>query len=71
MDIEEIRVGDYVNGDRIDEISEDPYIGGINLWTNRWTSDGFGGFYRVKYREKDIKSIVTKEQMKAMEYEVE
>lgn len=68
--IDLIEEGDYVNGDKIVKIEEDIYIGGLNLWTERNAPDGFGGFYRVKYREKDIKSIVTKEQFKAMEYEV-
>ena len=68
--IDLIEEGDYVNGDKIVKIEEDIYIGGLNLWTERNAPDGFGGFYRVKYREKDIKSIVTKEQLKAVEYEV-
>ena len=68
--IDLIEEGDYVNGDKIVKIEEDIYIGGLNLWTERDVPDGFGGFYRVKYREKDIKFVVTHEQMEAMEYEV-
>lgn len=65
-----VEKGDYVNGEKIVKIEEDIYIGGLNLWTERTASDGFGGFYQIKYREKDINSILTKEQFNNHEYEV-
>ena len=52
--IEILEVGDYVNGRLVE-----------------WKSEDFVAFGRLDYAyEKDIKSIVTKEQMKAMEYKV-
>lgn len=52
--IDLIEVGDYVNG-RIVE----------------WVGDNFVAFGRLDYTyEKDIKSIVTKEQFESMEYKV-
>ena len=52
--IDILEVGDYVNGRLVE-----------------WKSEDFVAFGRLDYAyEKDIKSIVTKEQMKAMEYKV-
>lgn len=56
--IDLIQDGDYVNGSRIIKISFDS----LGLIVETILYD--------KFREKDIKSIVTKEQFKNMEYEV-
>lgn len=71
--IDLIEAGDYVNGDKIISISEDPFIKGqINLWTERHEVNSFGDTERIKYfyRKNDIISIVTKEQFKNIEYKV-
>lgn len=62
--IDLIEVGDYVNGHKVvNEIwGEDD----CNLYF-----EIEGGFNKAQYiREKDIKSIITKEQFKEMEYRV-
>ena len=73
--IDLIEVGDYVNGCLIIEIDKDPFIKGqINLWTNTIKSEGEpfpNDYYKVKIIEKDIKSVVTKEMMKSVEYRIE
>ena len=73
--IDLVEVGDYVNGCLIVEISKDPFIKGqINLWTNMIISEGEpfpNEYYKAKILEKDIKSIVTKEQFESMEYKIE
>ena len=70
-----IEEGDYVNGCLIVEITQDPFIKGqINLWTNMILSEGEpfpNEYYKAKILEKDIKSIVTKEQFESMSYKVE
>lgn len=72
--IDVLEVGDYVNGCLIVEIKQDPFIKGqINLWTNMILSAGEpfpNEYYKAKILEKDIKSIVTKEQFESMEYRV-
>lgn len=70
--IDLIEVGDYVNGYKITSISQDPFIKGqINLWTDRDEIDCFGDRSTIKYINKDIKSIVTKEQFANAEYRLE
>ena len=56
--IDLIEVGDYVNGNEIYKISFDSL--GLILETTTY----------FKLREKDIKSIVTKEQFESMSYKV-
>ena len=57
--IDLIEVGDYVNGHLVSRIDNN-----ITVWLETETQL-YCGIY-----EKDIKTIVTKEQMKSMEYEV-
>ena len=69
--IDLIEEGDYVNGEEITYINEDRFIKGqINLWTDMELRDVFGDYERLKYTDKDIKTIVTKEQFKETEYRV-
>ena len=69
--IDLIEVGDYVNGEKVIRIDKDPFIKGqINLWTNTTTSNYWGDISLSPIIEKDIKSIVTKEQFSQMEYKV-
>ena len=59
-----IEVGDYVNGVLITDISEDnkgKYVFG-------YSKDGFEG--EIWFYNNEIKSIVTKEQFEAMQYEI-
>lgn len=70
--IDLIEVGDFVNGDEITYINKDPFIKEqINLWIDRYEIDSFGDSSRIKYLNEDIKTVVTKEQMKSMEYRLE
>ena len=70
--IDLIEVGDFVNGEEVTYINKDPFVNGqINLWVDRDEIDSFGDISRIKYTNKDIKSIVTKEQFKNIEYIVE
>ena len=59
--IDLIEVGDYVNGSVVDFISFDKNYYGI---------EGFEGMIPKCSFKKNIKSIVTKEQFKAMEYKI-
>ena len=72
--IDLIEIGDYVNGCLIVEISKDPFIKGqINLWTNMIISEGEpfpNEYYKAKILEKDIKSILTKEQFENCMYKI-
>ena len=72
--IDLIEVGDYVNGCLIVEINKDPFITNqTNLWTNMLLSYGepfSNEYYKLKILEKDIKSIVTREQFENIEYKV-
>ena len=64
--IDLIEVGDYVNGCLIVKIYKDPFLEGqINLWTNMLFPNKY---YKEKITDKNIKTIVTKEQFKNMEY---
>lgn len=66
-----IEVGDYVNCEKVIRIDKDPFIKGqINLWTNTTTSNYWGDISLSPIIEKDIKSIVTKEQFEVMQYKV-
>lgn len=61
-----VEVGDYVNGYKVLDIMEDMKTGEINLempmdYTNKEIGD-------CTIYDKDIKSIVTKEQYKSVEY---
>ncbi len=59
--IDLIEVGDYVNGDRIDEIEN----GELRFhWDYEYSE------YISYYENKDIKSVVTKEQFESMSYKV-
>jgi hypothetical protein len=73
--IDLIEVGDYVNGCLIVEKNKDPFIKGqTNLWTNMLTSEGepfSNEYYKAKILEKDIKSIVTHQRFKEMEYKID
>lgn len=63
--IDLIEVGDYVNGYRV-------YSGGENHFDYILTWDEESDYYmKIELPSVDIKSIVTKEQFKNMEYEVE
>lgn len=56
--IDLIEVGDYVNGEKVIGVSQEPkYI-------------NFDTITIFDYKQEDIKSIVTKEQFKEMEYRV-
>ena len=69
--IDLIEVGDYVNGVRVERIDKDPFIKGqINLWTNEIMSNYWGDISLIPIRDKDIKSILTKEQFSQIEYKV-
>ena len=69
--IDLIEVGDYVNGEKVIRIDKNPFIKGqINLWTNTTTSNYWGDISLSPIIEKDIKSIVTKEQFESMSYKV-
>ena len=56
--IDLIEVGDYVNGVKINAVYDD-FV---------WNSGEYGG--AISFHEEDIKSIVTKEQMEAIQYKV-
>ena len=56
--IELVKVGDYVNGFKVNAVYDD-YV---------WNSGEYGG--AISFHEEDIKSIVTKEQFEAMQYEI-
>lgn len=67
--IDLIEVGDYVNGHKVyDEFRLDTDDYGINFIEIGIESDKFLNHY---IKKEDIKSIVTKEQMESMVYEVE
>ena len=72
--IDLVRVGDYVNGIKITHILENPEIVDEKGNTIIKLYDDFNKNIRNELGdilfEKDIKSIVTKEQFKSVEYEV-
>lgn len=66
-----VKVGDYVNGERITSINKDPFIKGqINLWTDVHGTDSLGNRYKVKIINDNIESILTREQFMEMSYKV-
>ena len=67
--IDLIECGDYVNENKITYIDKDKFIKGqINLWTDVELRGVYGDYERLKYTNKDIKSIVTHEQFEQMKY---
>lgn len=62
--IDLIEVGDYVNG--VEVIGKE-----FNNFNEEYLQCGVGDYVICTYEIKDIKSIVTKEQMESMAYEVE
>lgn len=66
--IDLIEVGDYVNGSKVVDVMEDIETGELHLeMTYNYTNEEKGD---CTIYNKDIKTIVTKEQFKAMEYEM-
>lgn len=64
-----LEIGDYVNGEKVFFIEKDPFIKGqIDIFFNRHEVDYWGDRNLTQITDKDIKSIVTKEQMQEMEY---
>lgn len=67
--VDVIKPGDYVNGKKVVFIDEDYNVA---VDENDITTRDFEGRYEfLTIKKEDIKSIVTKEQFKNMEYEVE
>ena len=66
--IDLIEVGDYVNGSRVIEVNKDKETGYVSVEYSIRGKDEI--MLALLYDEDSIKSIVTKEQFKAMEYEV-
>ena len=62
--IDLIKAGDYVNG--IEVIGKE-----FNNFNEEYLQCGVGDYVVCTYEIKDIKSIVTKEQMESIAYEVE
>ena len=65
--IDLIEVGDYVNGYKVSFVDEEPVLGKF-VQCDYVVQYGTTNHYR--FYEKDIKSIVTKEQFESMEYKV-
>ena len=68
--IELIEIGDYVNGCKIIDICIDEITNLKYLETDITEFDNVYACGHINIYENDIKSIVTKEQFKNMEYEV-
>lgn len=68
--IDLIEVGDYVNGYKIIELATNIDGKVIYLETNITEFDNMFACGNINIYEKEIKSIVTHEQMEQMEYEV-
>lgn len=71
--IDVIKVGDYVNGYKIEEVNNNlnEHEGICNcLDTYLWRVNDLGIFEEIVIFENDIKSVVTKEQFESMKYEV-
>lgn len=66
--IDLIKVGDYVNGHKVTKINIKAPI--TNNKAVECEIDSYGSSVTYVYDNKDIKSIVTKEQFKQMEYRV-
>lgn len=70
--IDLIEVGDYVNGEKVFSIEKDRFIKGqIDIFVNRDEVNYWGDRSLSLIIDKDIKSIVTKEQFANMEYRLE
>ena len=69
--IDLIEIGDYVNGCKIIELSTNIDGKVLYLETDITEFDNVYAFGHIDIYEKDIKSIVTKEQFESMEYKVE
>lgn len=65
-----IKVGDYVNGQKITKITKDPFIKEqIDLWTDR-TIPFDGDYQQERFIENEIETVVTKEQFEIGSYKV-
>ena len=65
-----IKLGDYVNGQKIIKITKDPFIKGqIDLWTGR-TIPFDNDFQQERFIEEDIEDVLTKEQIEEERYVV-
>ena len=64
--IELIEAGDYVNGWLVEEINHNRIFS-----SQYWYCGLCNDFERKEFAEKDIKSIVTKEQFESMSYKVD
>lgn len=68
--IDLIEIGDYVNGREVVFLDDD-FTKEIAIYETDLTTRDFEGRYNFKrIKKEDIKSIVTKEQMEAMQYKV-
>ena len=65
--IDLIEVGDYVNGYKVSFVDEEPVLGKF-VQCDYVVQFGTTNHYR--FYEREIKSIVTKEQFESMEYKV-
>lgn len=71
--IDILEVGDYVNGYKVEEVNNNlnEHKGICNsLDTYLWVVNDLDEFEEIVIFEKDIKSIVTKEQFESMEYRI-
>lgn len=60
--IDLVEVGDYVNGQKIVNITKDPFVKNqIDLWTDRRIPFGHD-YEQERFIEKEIEDIVTKDQ---------
>ena len=64
--IDLIEVGDYVNGNRVEEID---WYSSIKVQQQKYLKIDCSSLFNALY-EEDIKSIVTKEQFESMSYKV-
>ena len=72
--IDLIEVGDYINGERVIALEKDVNKRNIypsNVGAKIFTDYEFQGNWYFGIQEEDIKTVVTKEQFEAIQYEVE
>ena len=70
--IDLIEEGDYVNGEKVFGIEKDPFVKGqTDIFFNRDEVNYWGDRSLSQITDKDIKSIVTKEQFQSVEYRLE
>ena len=70
--IDLIEEGDYVNGEKVFGIEKDPFVKGqTDIFFNRDEVNYWGDRSLSQITDKDIKSIVTREMMKSVEYRLE